>query len=150
MGEVTSNVAAVLIGLVIALPAFGATPDHYQCRTRHDLVGPCWTVHGRLSVYNGAPMARIWPIGTHRLLGVDDQILEPGFGFAAPKPLRDALNPDTEIFADFQACPLTKSKPGVMQLVCISGAKHIRVERVSDDGGDSKGTWEELPGVSDQ
>jgi hypothetical protein len=42
-----------------------------HCSDRRDLVGACFTVRGRLSVYNGNPSVRIWPIGTTRLLGLD-------------------------------------------------------------------------------
>jgi hypothetical protein len=146
MGERTNKFAAVFIGILVTLPAFSATSDHYQCKTRHDLVGPCWTVHGRLRVGNGTPSARIWPIGTHRLLGVMEQDFNNDEEFAAPAPLRQ-YGFDAQIFADFFVCPLTKTKPGVMQSVCISGAKHIRVDRFSNGGADSKDTWSQLPDV---
>jgi hypothetical protein len=32
--------------------------------------GECFWVRGRLSAANGNPTFRIWPIGTHRMLGV--------------------------------------------------------------------------------
>jgi len=40
------------------------------CKNNPQIGGACFSVHGRLSAYNGAPSLRIWPIGTHRLLGV--------------------------------------------------------------------------------
>jgi hypothetical protein len=40
-------------------------------------VAKCFVVHGRLSFYNGAPSARIWKIGTKRILGVHNSVL-PG------------------------------------------------------------------------
>src|SRR5499427_6788103 len=46
--------------------------DLQSCRARTDLVGKCFPVHGRLSVYNGTPSIRLWPIGSKRLLGVID------------------------------------------------------------------------------
>lgn len=151
MGEITSNITAAVIGLLITLPAIGATPAPYQCKTRHDLVGPCWSVHGRLELYQGNPMARIWPVGTHRLLGVADEQFGNATHFAAPQEFRNLLlnpsNINDRIYADFEVCPLTKSKPGVMQLVCISGAKHIRVDRFSDSGADSPHTLVEVPEI---
>lgn len=142
--KVFTKLSIVLPCLVAMMPALASNPDAYQCRSRHDLVGPCWTVHGRLHVYNGSPSARIWPVGTHRLLGVQDQFFDGDEESAEPAELR-RFGPGAYIYANFFVCPLTKSKPGVMQIVCISGAKHIRVERYLDDSGKSKVAWHKLP-----
>ena len=34
------------------------------------IIGDCFEIHGRLSLYNGTPSVRLWPVGTKRLLGV--------------------------------------------------------------------------------
>jgi hypothetical protein len=70
-----------------------------------------------MSVFNGTPGLRIWPIGTKRLLGVvgadeEDDLL--------PENIRNLnLGDDKGLFGDFLVCPFETQKPGVMQFVCI-------------------------------
>jgi hypothetical protein len=54
------------------------------CQSDPDLVGACFTVHGRLSAFNGNPTFRIWRIGTKRYLGVSGEVL--------PDPLTGKVN----------------------------------------------------------
>ena len=56
--------------------------------------------------------ARIWPVGTKRLLGIRHDVLPPSLR-------AEIASFDTELFADFRVCPFTKSEPGHMQFVCI-------------------------------
>ena len=47
---------------------------------------------------------------------------------ALPANVQKALNgPETDVFADYEVCPLTRSKPGHMQHVCVAEASHIVV-----------------------
>ena len=101
------------------------------CRTRSDLVGRCFVVHGRLSVYNGTPSIRLWPIGTKRLLGVldpKDISAEPGRN-TIPPAVESKLDFDKDVFGDFVVCPLTRSRPGRMQTVCIESGKNLAVRK---------------------
>ena len=41
------------------------------CKGAPAIVAACFTVHGRLGVYNGIPI-RIWVVGTRRMLGAKD------------------------------------------------------------------------------
>src|SRR5713226_1994534 len=68
------------------------------CKGNPDLVGECFKLHGRVRIVNGAGMV-IWHIGTDRILGV----------------------------GDVEVCPLTKSKAGEMQVVCVASASHLVV-----------------------
>lgn len=81
------------------------------------------TIHGRLSYYNGTPFARIWVIGTNRLLSVNQTDDVPDM----PKELRDLMTFGREMFADFSVEPLERSRPGWMQRVRIVSATRIRV-----------------------
>ncbi len=66
-----------------------------------------------------------------RVLGVEGEPYDPWL----PDSVRRALGPDAtgkRIAADFKVCPLTKEKPGHMQMVCVIGASHV-TER--DEGG---------------
>jgi hypothetical protein len=110
----------------------------------------CYWTHGRLAVYNGNPSARIWKIGTQRLLGVYN-----GPSHFPPKTIADDESPELPvdlemayeadyrhwkqsdahyyeypiIFADFEVCPLEPEKEGWMQAVCIESAKNLFIEK---------------------
>ena len=104
-------------------------PQAESCRARSDVVGKCFTVHGRLSVYNGTPSIRLWPMGSKRLLGVidpQDPSNAPGPSVLAA-PVKQKLDWDKDVFGDFLVCPLTRSKPGRMQTICIESGKNLRV-----------------------
>jgi hypothetical protein len=91
-----------------------------SCKRDPDIVGACFTVHGRLSYWNGAPSLRISRIGTRRILGVHTE--------TAPENVPKLWGEDvfaTDIYGDFNVCPFTKEKPGHMQMVCIESASHL-------------------------
>jgi len=104
--------------LLFSSLAFGGSAESFcTCANGNPVVGPAFTVRGRLSCWNGAPTLRIWIVGTNRILGVRGTSkvpheVEPG-----------TFN--TEVWADFVVYPLTKPKPGVMQFVCIESASNI-------------------------
>ena len=102
-----------------------------SCRARSDLVGRCLNVRGRLSVYNGTPSIRLWPVGSKRLLGVlDPEDVSGELGPSTiPASVRRQLDWDKEIFGDFLVCPLTRSKPGRMQTICIESGKNLIVRQ---------------------
>ena len=88
----------------------------------------CFTVHGRLSNWNGNPTQRIWVIGTKRMLGlrVDTSL---------PKVLEGKLGDfDDEVYGDFEFCLFTPERPGVMQVGCLAGVSHYQIEKRGDDG----------------
>lgn len=100
-----------------------------SCHEHPKLVGKCFTVHGRLSVFNGAPALRIWKVGTKRILGVSEQrYIDSGIR-NVPEELEKQINQDAELFGDYTICPFTRSRPGVMQLVCIDSARNISVRK---------------------
>ena len=102
-----------------------------SCRARPDVVGKCFNVHGRLSVYNGTPSIRLWPIGTKRLLG----IIDPNDVSNAPGPtvlpveIKNKLDWDKDVLGDFFVCPLTRQQSGKMQTVCIESGKNLTVRK---------------------
>lgn len=108
-----------------------ARPEAQSCRARPDVVGKCFTVRARLSVYNGTPSIRLWPIGTKRLLGVldpQDVSSEPGPSIL-PTSIRSQLDWDKQVFGDYVVCPLTRARPGRMQTVCIESGRNLTVRR---------------------
>jgi hypothetical protein len=90
---------------------------------------PCRTVHGRMSLANGAPTVRIWVIGTRRMLGV----VQPHERFDdLPANVRELWSRGgdeamwaTELYGDFRVCPVGPSRPGRMQMVMLSGAQGL-------------------------
>jgi hypothetical protein len=96
--------------------------EEQACVRNPKLVAKCFDVHGRLSFYNGAPSARIWKIGTKRLLGVHDSVLPGQLGLRM-------TSSNMQAFGDFRVCPLTREKPGVMQIVCIASARHVKYKK---------------------
>lgn len=94
------------------------------CEHSRSVVAKCFIVRGRLGFYNGAPSARIWIIGTKRLLGVHEDIL--------PDELSSKMTSfGMQAFGDFRVCPLTPEKPGVMQIVCIVSTKNIKYKHAN-------------------
>ena len=125
--------------IVVAILAFtmaGASlrytdqPPTQSCQHHPDLTGPCFTVHGRMGLYEGTPTVRIWRVGSKRILGISEQrFLKPGYS-NIPEALEAKLTPNTWLFGDFLVCPFTESTPGEMQLVCVeSVAKPVSVTR---------------------
>lgn len=119
-----------LLGLVLALQnavlaggAEGTCPEPMAKDTK------CFTVHGRLYLTNGTPSVRIWPVGTHRILGV------PGEGEDLPPCLQRYLDFETVVYADLEVCPLEPDLPGKMRTVCVKVAGKIVLER-AEPGSD--------------
>ena len=114
-----------LLFLLLSLtPASALTEerDGYVCEGSPEIVAPCFAIRGRLSFWNGTPSARIWPIGSRRLLGIHSDVMPPA--------LREKMTSfDTEAYADFYVCPYTHSKPGHMQFVCIQSWKNLVIRQ---------------------
>jgi hypothetical protein len=107
-----------------------ATPLQSQqgrlCKGNPDVVDQCFKVHGRARIVNGTGMV-IWRIGTDRLLGVeDDENIPPNLSKALFK-YDDKWSSD--VYGDFEVCPLTKRKPEEMQMVCVASASHLIVKK---------------------
>ena len=72
---------------------------------------------------------RIWRVGTKRILGVVDggwHDLDDRDDF--PSELRRLIPDDpfdTNVYGNYTVCPLTRERPGWMQLVCVAGATNL-------------------------
>lgn len=107
--------------IVLGGVAAAETPP---CNQHPRIMQQCFTVHGRLSVHaNMRPY--LWPIGTNRLLGV----ASPDGAIIMPAELERlfAARIGRQVFGDFEVCPFTLRRPGVMQLVCIARATNLTV-----------------------
>lgn len=94
------------------------------CRSQPRLVGRCFTVRGRLSLYNGSPTIRLWRAGTRRILGVSSSYAEAGYS-SIPAEIERQLNWETEVWGEFEVCPFTARRPGEMQMICIESGKNL-------------------------
>ncbi|HSQ24020.1 MAG TPA: hypothetical protein VLN44_06410 [Pyrinomonadaceae bacterium] len=129
-----TGLAALVLSLlvvhsVVPIQSRAAQVNDKSCRQHPQLVGKCFTVHGRLSVYNGAPAMRIWRIGTKRMLGVSEQRFAVQGYRNVPETIQNQLNQDVDIFGDFLVCPFTRPKAGEMQMVCIEEGKNLKVQK---------------------
>lgn len=108
-----------------------ASSRKVDCKTTANEVTCYWT-RGRLSFYNGNPSYRLWKVGTHRILGIYS-----GPGFEKRYAL-DSRNPElpsnverafrtpySQIFGEFEVCPLEPEVAGTMQAACIESAKNL-------------------------
>jgi hypothetical protein len=88
-------------------------------------VGPCLTVHAELAAGADNIQVRISPRGTKRILGYADG----AFSCRLPPGLEEILATTPGIDADATIRPVTVSKPGVMQFVCIASVKNMKIKR---------------------
>jgi hypothetical protein len=124
----------ILFCLMIASSAVsaqspGSESKEKSCREHPLLLGRCFTVRGRLSIYSGAPSRRLWRVGTRRMLGISEQRFSVAGYRNVPDYIESKINEDVAIFGDFLVCPFTRSKPGEMQLVCIESGKNLVVRK---------------------
>jgi hypothetical protein len=120
------KVLAVTISAALSGACSFAAPDPPKCKGNAKLVGDCFTIHGRMQAGNGTPSIRIWRVGTQRMLGVPegDEDGDPDVA-SLPDVIYKTNIRDQAMFADFVVCPLTKEKPGAMQMVCVESATHL-------------------------
>lgn len=112
--------------ILLAATAASAAP---ACRESPRLTGACFDVRGRLALGNGDPAWRIWPMGTHRMLGVVDGQLSPeslesgGLPPTVARATARSTLPNHAVWGTFTVCPLSPDRPGHMRSVCIADLK---------------------------
>ena len=107
--------------LILPVGTVQAADEPYICAKDPKIVDACFEVRGRLSFWNGAPSARLWPVHTNRMLGIHRDNLPPALSRHAGF--------DTEIWANYILCPFTKSIAGHMQFVCIESWRNVYVRQ---------------------
>ena len=120
---------AILLCMVLATASSAIAPDDRPCSKHPKLVGNCFSVRGRLSVYNGAPALRIWKVGTKRMLGVSEQRFAVAGYRNVPENVRSQIDQDKALFGDYLVCPFTKPKENEMQMVCIEKVTNLVVKK---------------------
>jgi len=115
-------IATLVLVFPLAVASGAADTEVPACRKDPRVVAACYTVHGRLSNWNGNPTRRIWIIGTKRMLGLRDGTELPG---VLQKPLSDF---DHEVYGDFEFCPFTAERSGVMQVGCVAAVSNYQIK----------------------
>ena len=131
-GGVTDELRRVMIGHSLAeIKAREAEMNRKEksCGEHPQLIGSCFTLRGRLSIYNGTPALRLWRVGTRRVLGISEQRFSVAGYRNVPEYIESQTNQNVAIFGDFLVCPFTRSRPGEMQLVCIEAGKNLLVHK---------------------
>ena len=125
--RMTTSMLLILCGSVSATPP--SVLVEKSCREHPHLAGTCFSVHGRLSTYNGNPAVRLLNLRSRRVLGVSDQRFSlPGYR-NIPEDLVKRLEGENDIYGDFLVCPFTRPRPREMQLMCIESAKNVVVKK---------------------
>ena len=110
--------------LVVLLALAGLAPLVAQAKNK---TSPCYWVHGRMTAANGTPSTRIWPVGTHRMLGV----VSPGRPDVEvdemPNNVLRLLTAENDftVWGDFNVCPVASERAGWMRFVVVKKAKGL-------------------------
>ena len=111
------RLALLAAGAVTLAPIVAAA----ECADDPDRVGSCRAVHGRLFFSNGAPSARIWIVGTRRILGVTGRREA-----SLPDYLQRQLSWEAPLYGDYWVCPLfNPPRQGHMEFVCIHSWRNL-------------------------
>jgi len=91
----------------------------------------CFWVDGRMTVGNGTPAVRIWPKGSHRLLGVvnPNPKMDYDAGDMLPENLKILMTSSNNytVWGDFHVCPIVPNRSGWMRFVTIDRAHKLFV-----------------------
>jgi len=116
------NYRKAMLPVILAAQLFSA-----QASAHSPFVGECFTVRGKLFQSNGNPSLRLRKIGTKRIFGVFDCNYHDESDQALPEDVKKLVgsNVANSVLGEFEVCPLTKRRPGWMQMVCIKNASHL-------------------------
>ena len=125
---------ALHLAAAIALFGGAALADEagQSCKTSHNLVGACFSIHGRLFMAESAPRVRIAWIGTDRILRVLDRQASANGPDIIPSAVQVLLTPapsSMEIEGDYLLCPFDKTRVNLMQAVCIQDVSHLTTQK---------------------
>lgn len=121
--------AALMLAVITPSMSSPPKPLDKSCREHPQLTGKCFKVHGRLSVYNGAPALRILRLGTRRMLGVSEQRFAIAGYRNVPAEIQAEIDQDKLLYGDYLVCPFTRQTKNEMQLVCIEKVTNLVVKR---------------------
>jgi hypothetical protein len=110
-----------LAGMLPAASEQSPSPTSWRCLAPP--IEPCFTHRGRLSAQNGIAYM-IWLVGTKRIVAVSDTEIPAMLG-----RYLDMTSPDhSDIYGDFEICPLEPDQPGHMRSACVTSAVKLAVQ----------------------
>jgi hypothetical protein len=118
-----------LTGAAVLLLLYGtaamAAEAGQTCRTSHNLVGACFTVHGRL--FSSPSGVRLVLNETGRVLAVLDRQSARQGNKIIPDFVRALFPADSSgsIEGDYVVCPFDRTHLDRIQAVCIEDASHL-------------------------
>src|SRR5687768_11767318 len=113
------------VAFCILTTVVGDAADLSGWRCTATPVEACVTRRGRLSSQNGIAL-RIWLIGTKRSVGVSETEIPASVG----KYLEMTSDDHSQVYGDFEICPLERDAPGRMRSVCVSAASRLVVQNL--------------------
>lgn len=113
--------------LLLALIGSSASASHI-----HSGNWPCSWMRGRLELTNGTPSVRIWPHGTHRVLGVVNLSTphsDVGELDTLPANVLRLIgdNDFATVWGKFYVCPVAPERAGCMRFVVVKRATSLRL-----------------------
>jgi hypothetical protein len=87
---------------------------------------PCYWTRGRLWIAQGGHPIRLWPVGTRRILGIENP--KPGpidydGADAIPPRVSEVLTDGVFVWGNYHVCPIAPERAGWMRFVFIDRAK---------------------------
>ncbi len=127
----------LLLIFVVAVTSVARADEKSPCdKNPSPIVEKCFKIRGRLSFFNGTPSFRIWVIGTHHRLHVTDWWSRNEEEL--PSNVRELLPPrdhiyETEIYGNYEVCPLDKERKGWALPICIKSASNLYAKHFEED-----------------
>jgi len=116
-------ISVILVAACVA--AKQADKGIIACFKDKRVVGPCYTVHGKLVL--GANMRpRLHPAGSKKLLGIVQKSDAVDLDYHWPPEVEKLLDYDIDVLGDFHVCPFTPDEPGKMRFVCINSVSNLK------------------------
>jgi hypothetical protein len=135
-GGLARSLLIALLALSLMPTALFAAEPAPSCRGSWNVVGACFSMHGRLSLASPAsrrtPRAQISQAATGRTVGVLGIALAADGPDVLPPDVMRLLQPEpttTDIDGDYLVCPLDREDHLRMQMVCIESASHLSKRR---------------------
>jgi hypothetical protein len=147
------GVVALGIGFWLATSTAAAGQISWKCQAQP--VETCAKRHGRLSSQNGVAL-KIWLTGTTRMVGLENDFED--LPQLVQKYLDMTSANHSNIFGDFDICPLEPDTPGHLRRACVVGAEKLVVQPLRSsrppfrllstwpaDGGEPKNAIQRVP-----
>ena len=118
-----SVIALAVLGRVLAAETSQDFTSSTPWRCLAPITEPCFTHRGRLSAQNGISLM-IWLVGTNRIVSVQETQIPALLG-----TYLSMTSPDhSDVYGDFDICPLEPDRSGHMRATCVAGATRLVVQ----------------------